>query len=117
MNASAMISNELDDLTRDQGLTKAKAEIIFLVSKNGICLLLRARFPSQENDRQPLQISMQCPLILIILYFVIVLIYRACFKRLVLPIQLRIGVYSLTALSEAWKQSFCIMVMCIHPFQ
>ena len=33
MNASAMISNELDDLTRDLGLTKAKAEKIFLVSE------------------------------------------------------------------------------------
>ena len=42
--------NELDDLTRDLGLTKAKAENFLLVSRHGICLLLRARFPSQEND-------------------------------------------------------------------
>ena len=42
--------NELDDLTRDLGLTKAKVEILVLISRNGICLLLRTRFPSQEND-------------------------------------------------------------------
>ena len=42
--------NELDDLTRDLGLRKAKADIFFLFSRNGICLLLRARFPSLEND-------------------------------------------------------------------
>ena len=98
-------------------LQKQKQRYFLLVSRNGICLLLCARFSSQEKDMWSLQISMQCPLILIILHFVIVLIYRAYFKRLVLPAQLRIGVYSLTILSKAWKQSFCIMVMCIHPFQ
>ena len=42
--------NELDDLTRDLGLTKVKAEILSSRQRNGICLLLRARFRSQEND-------------------------------------------------------------------
>ena len=42
--------NELDDLTRDLGLTREKQRYFLRVSRNGICLVLRARFPSQEND-------------------------------------------------------------------
>ena len=42
--------NELDDLTRDWVLKRQKQRYFLLVLRNEICLLLRARFPSQEND-------------------------------------------------------------------
>ena len=93
--------NELDDLTRDPDLTKARAEILSFCLKEWNLLAPSCKISKPRKRHVILQIFMQCPLILIILHFVIVLIYRACFKRLVLPTQLWIGVYSLTVLSEA----------------
>ena len=93
--------NELDDLTRDLGLTKAKAKIISSHLKEWNFLAPSCKI-SKPRKRHVVFAN----------FYAIfsdsdhpILCYctdtQGLFKRLVLPTQLRIGVYSLTVLSEA----------------